>query len=201
MTLADRLGFSDRRERLLARGLQSILVVLIVAGLVTANWGIVGSATIALTVTLLPAALRREYDYSMDPGLLLWITVAMMLHTGGILGLYEAFQWYDEIAHTTSATLVAGVGYASFRALELHTDDVDVPSEFRAVFIVIFVLAAGMFWEVVEYAAGDLITVYGVSDIVTDLVFNGVGAVVVALWGTGYFGGLVGFFGKRMRSS
>lgn len=201
MTLADHLGLSDREERLLTRGLQAVLVGLLVWGLAIANWNVAGSAAIALAVTLLPALLRREYGYSMEPGLVLWLTVAMMLHTGGMLGLYTAFSWYDEIAHTASATLIAGVGYASFRALELHTDDVDVPPEFRAVFIVIFVLAAGMLWEVFEYVGSSFVEVYGVSDIATDLLFNGVGAVIVALWGTGYFGGLVGFFGQRIRSS
>lgn len=200
MTLSDYLGLSEREEALLARALQAVLVGLIVGGIVTVNASIIGTATIALAVTLLPAVIRREYHYSMDPGLVLWITVAMILHTAGTLGLYESFQWYDEIAHTVSATLIAGFGYASFRALERHTDDVDVPPAFRGVFIVVFVLAAGMFWEVIEYAAGDLITVYGVADIVTDMIFNAVGAAIVAVWGTGYVDGLTRFFGRRMSS-
>ena len=148
---------------------------------------------IALGVTLLPALLRREYGYSMDEGLLLWITVAMILHIAGALGLYGQYQWYDEVTHAVSATLIAGVGYASFRALELHYDDIDVTSEFRAVFSVVFVLAAGILWKVLEFALGGLVTVYGIDDIVTDLIFNAVGAVVVAVWGTEYVHNLVGF--------
>lgn len=191
----------DSRKRLLTRTLQLVLVGLAVVGLATARFEMVLTSSIALGVTLLPALLRREYGYSMEPGLVLWVTVAMLLHTAGSLGLYEQFQWYDEIAHTASAMLVAGVGYASFRALEIHSEEIDVPSEFRTVFIVVFVLAAGMFWEVLEFAFGGFLTVYGIDDVVTDMVFNAVGAVIVAVWGTGYLGGLVGFFSQRLRTS
>ena len=43
--------------------------------------------------------------------------------------------------------------------------------------------------------------VFGIDDIVTDLVFNAVGAMLVAVWGTGYLGGLVGFFRNRLRTN
>ncbi|SFR61141.1 hypothetical protein [Halogeometricum limi] len=201
MTGTDSLVVPDSRERLLARVLQLALVGLMLFGVVTMRVGIVVMGGIALGVTLLPALVRREYGYSMDARLVLWITVAMTLHTVGSLGLYQQYQWYDEITHTVSATLVAGLGYAAFRALELHSDSIDVPSTFRAVFIVVFVLAAGMLWEVLEFALGDLITVYGIDDIVTDFVFNAVGAVIVAVGGTGYVGTLVEFFRERLRSS
>lgn len=201
MTVGDALRLSDSQERLIARGLQFVLVGLLVFGVATIRVEVVVTVGIALGVTILPALLRREYGYSMDAGLLLWITVAMVLHIAGALGLYEQYQWYDEVTHAVSATLIAGVGYASFRALELHYDDIDVPSEFRAVFIVVFVLAAGILWEVLEYALGGLVTVYGIDDIATDLMFNAVGAMVVAVWGTGYVRNLVGFFSDRLRTT
>lgn len=200
MTLSDRLGLSDSQERLAVRLLQLALVGLVGYGLVTMRFAIAATGGFALAITLLPAALRREYGYSMDVGLVLWITVAMILHTVGSLWLYAWFQWYDEITHTVSATIIAGIGYASFRAFELHSDDIDVPPAFRAVFIVVFVLAAGVVWEVLEFALGGVVTVYGIDDIVTDFVFNAVGAVIMAVWGTGYVGGLVGFFRRRLRS-
>ena len=200
MTIGDTLGLSDSQERLIARSLQFVLLGLLVFGVVTIRVEMVVTVGIALGITLLPALLRREYGYSMDAGLVLWITIAMILHIAGALGLYEQYQWYDEVTHTFSATLIAGVGYASFRALELHYDDIDVPSEFRAVFIVVFVLAAGILWEVLEYALGGLVTVYGIDDIVTDLIFNAVGAILVAVGGTGYISNLVEFFRNRLQS-
>lgn len=201
MTLSDLLGLSDSQERLLARGLQAALIGIVLYGFATVQLAIVATAILGLGVTLLPAWLHREYGYSMDAGLVLWISIAMVLHVAGKLGVYEHYQWYDEVTHTVSATLVAGLGYATFRAFELHSDEIDVPPAFRAVFIVVFVLAAGMVWEVVEFAFGGLIPVYGIDDIVTDLVFNAVGAVIVVVWGTDYLRRLVAFFSGRLRST
>jgi hypothetical protein len=201
MTLGDALGLSDSQERLITRGLQVALIGIIVFGIVTIRLTVVATASLGLGVTLLPALLRRRYSYSMDVGLVLWITIAMVLHVVGTIGLYDQYQWYDEVTHTVSATIIAGIGYATFRAFELHSEEIDVPSEFRAVFILVFVLGAGMIWEVVEFAFGGLIPVYGIDDIVTDLVFNAIGAVIVVVWGTGYADGFVAFFGRRIRSN
>ncbi|SFS93220.1 hypothetical protein [Halostagnicola kamekurae] len=201
MTLGDVLGLSDAQENVLVRGLQLVLVAFLGYGLATGQFAIAGTAGIALAITLLPAWLRVEYGYAMDAGLVLWITLAVILHTIGSIWLYEQYQWYDEIAHTVSASVIAGLGYAAFRAFELHSEEMSVPSTFRSVFIVVFVLAIGVLWEVLEFALGGLVTVYGIDDIATDFVFNAVGAVIVAIWGTGYVSELVGFFGQRLRST
>lgn len=209
MTLGDTLGLSGSQERVFVRGMQFALLGLLAYGLATLQLGMAANGGLALAVTLLPALLCREYGYSMDVGLGLWITVAVFLHVMGSLGLYSWFSWYDEITHTISATVIAGTGYAVLRAFECHSDEIDVSSDFRAVFIVVFVLAFGVIWEVFEFASvqvshvigvGSPVTVYGIDDIVTDMIFNTVGAVVVATWGTGYFDGFVAFFGRLLRS-
>lgn len=209
MTLDGPFEFSNDKERLLVRAMQLALVGLLVYGLATFQLGMAANGGLALIVTLLPALLRREYGYSMNAGLVLWITVAILLHSIGSLGLYDQFSWYDEVTHTISATLIAGVGYATLRAFERHSDEIDVPSEFRAVFIVVFVLAFGVLWEVFEFAAvffsrvlgvSAPVTVYGIDDIVTDMIFNTFGAILVAVWGTGYFDGLVAFLRRRLDS-
>ncbi|MDS0477537.1 hypothetical protein [Natrinema sp. 1APR25-10V2] len=201
MTFGESVGLSDDQERYTVRILQGALIGLIAYGAVTARFSVSVTAAIALGVTVLPALLRREYGYSMDAGLVLWITGAVFLHSLGSIGIYAQYPWYDEITHTVSSIVVAGIGYASFRAFELHSDDIDVPPAFRSVFIVVFVLAVGVLWEVFEYALGDLVPVYGVDDIVTDFVFNGIGGLAVAIWGAGHVGGLIGFFRERLRSN
>jgi uncharacterized membrane protein YjdF len=63
------------------------------------------------------------------------------------------------------------------------------------VFILIFVLAFGVLWEILEFASGGVAGIvggeavlaqYGERDIVLDLVFNTVGALLVAALGTDY---------------
>lgn len=188
-------------KRSVAAALQLILAFILVFGLVTMRLETAITAGLALGITLLPAFLTRQYDYTLNPGLLLWLTLAVTIHTAGSMGLYERIQIFDNIAHTVSGMVIAGLGYASFRALELHSDDIDIPSQFRPLFILIFVLAMGVFWEVIEFGFGDLIEVYGVNDIVTDMIFNTLGATIVAIWGTEYVGGLIYFLQKRLYTS
>ena len=209
MTLGETLGLSESRERLLTRFLQFVLLAVFAYGLVALRWGVAVNAGFAFAVTLLPAVVRREYGYSMDPGLVAWITIAVVLHTVGVLGPYKRYPWYDELTHAVSATIIAGLGYASFRAFERHSEEIAVPSTFRSVVIVVFVLATGVVWEILEFAVGRLaayvgapppLVVFGVDDVVTDLIFNVVGAVVVVLWGTDRVGGLVSFVRHRLDS-
>lgn len=195
------LDLSETTEYYLVRGMQLALAVMGGYGLFTARVGVIIPAAVALAITSLPALLRREYSYSMDMRLVLWITLSVFLHAVGSLGLYGRYQWYDEITHTVSATMIAALGYASFRALELHTDELEVPKAFRAVFIVVFVLAAAVMWEIMEFAFSGYFTVFGIDDIVTDMIANTVGAVIVAIWGAGSVDGLIGFFRNRLRST
>jgi hypothetical protein len=186
---------ADRVQRVTARIMQLGLLALFGYTLVRVRLGLALGVGFGLFVTLLPALVRREYGYSMDPLLVLWITLSIFLHTVGSLGPYDWFGWYDSVTHTVSAVVVAGIGYVTLRTFEEHSAEIDVPGEFRALFIVVFVLAAGVFWELLEFASGSLATalgaeaplaVRGVGDIVNDLVYNTLGAVLLAAFGTGH---------------
>ena len=209
MTVPETIGLSERRQRLLTRLLQFVLAGICIAGLVTLRLGMAVGGAFGLGLTLIPAAIRREYDYTMSPALVLWITIAVSLHSIGALGPYSWFPWFDSVTHTVSATVVAGLGYATFRGFEQHSEELHVPSSFRPVFIVVFVLAVSVVWELLEFTSGQVsqvlgieapLIVYGVDDIVTDMVFNTVGGLIVAVGGSGYFVSLSGFFRRRFGS-
>lgn len=143
----------------------------------------------------------------MDVRLVLLISLAAFLHALGSLGLYVRYSWYDEITHTVSAVLVAGIGYAVLMALERHSEEITLTSKLRGVFILVFVLAFSVIWEVFEFGVVWIsqivgvtspVRVFGIDDIVTDMVFNVVGAVLVAIWGTGYFEDFVPFIRRRL---
>jgi hypothetical protein len=179
------------------RLLQVVLAGITLVGLVRFEWGLVVNAGVSLGVTFLPGVLSRDYSVPLSPAQTLWITTAVSLHAIGALGPYEWFGWYDSVTHTLSATIVAGAGYASARALAEHDDALEIPSEFMFVFVLVFVLAFGVLWEILEFATGGVASVvggepvlaqYGTRDIVLDLVFNTVGAVLVATLGTDRLG-------------
>lgn len=175
------------------RVMQVIMIGIAVYGLLSSRIGIVVNAGIALLITFLPAYLRRDLNIRLGTGITLWITMAVLLHAVGAIGLYKTIWGYDEVTHVLSASIIAGTGYAVVRAIDEHTDDIHLPSAFMFLFIVIFVMAAGVVWELLEYGGGwlskqlggtEVVTQYGIDDAVTDLVFDLVGGIIFGIWGT-----------------
>lgn len=194
-TLADRLHLSVATQRRSVRAMQVMLALVFVNGLVTLHLPMMINAGVALVVTFVPAILKRDLRVSMDPGLVLWITSAIFLHVLGSVRLYSATSPWDHLTHALSATIVAAVGYTLFRVADLHTDEVYIPSRFMVVLILVFVLAAGVVWELIEFTIEQtaayvglsaVLVQYGIHDTIADLLFNLGGGVVVAIWGTVY---------------
>lgn len=173
---------------------------MLVVGVVTRNLSVVVNALLALGVTFLPALFARDLHLRIDAGLVLLLTSALFLHTLGMLGLYANVWWYDHATHTLSAMLVAGAGYTATRAVDLYSDAIYLPRRFLALYIVLFTLAAGVFWEILEFAAREItgrfdldpvLVQYGIDDTLYDLVFDTVGAVAVSAFGTPRFDAMV----------
>jgi hypothetical protein len=205
------MSIDARAFGLASRALQAGLLGLAGYGVVTGGVGLTVNAILSLGVTFVPALLERRYDHEVNPRLSLWIAVAATVHAAGFLGPYDAqsglLAWYDQVAHTISGGFVAGVGYALVEALDRNSERIEFPENFRFVFVIVFILAFGVLWEIVEFTGGivgrtlsgkELLIQYGIDDIVSDLVFNTIAAVVVALWGTGYFDDIAAIFSGRL---
>ncbi|WP_458205450.1 hypothetical protein [Haladaptatus sp. NG-SE-30] len=204
MKIREHLGISNRRQRQLTRAMELSLVGIFFVGLDRGNLGIMVNSAIAFAITHVPAVLERDYQIPMDAGLTLWITTAVFLHAVGTLGPYQNdawFWWWDHVTHALSASLVAAVGYATVRAIDAHYDDVYLPPRFMFVFILMFVVAFGVVWEVIEFALSGLagilggravLTQYGLEDTMPDLLFDTVGGFITAIWGTAYLSDVVG---------
>ncbi|WP_458190222.1 hypothetical protein [Haladaptatus sp. NG-WS-4] len=191
---------TDDHPQLLVRGMQFSIVGVVAIGIVNRNVGVLVNGIFALGVTVLPGVLERDYRISLDPVLTLWITAAVFLHAIGMLGLYDVVWWWDHLTHTLSAMLVAGVGYATARAFDEHSDAVYFPPRFMFVYVLLFTLAFGVVWEVLEFAARGFASVvgiepvliqYGLEDTIVDLVFDAAGAALVSLFGTGMLSGTI----------
>lgn len=201
MRLRDRFDVSTATQGRLTYVMQLILVVILVAGILRGSPGTVVNAGAALGITWLPAVLERDYNIPLDAGLTLWITTAVFLHAVGALGPYRSVWWWDHVTHTLSASIVGGAGYTVVRAFDEHSTEVHVPGEFTFVFVLLFVLAFGVYWEVLEYLLGvvtesfgsaKILTQYGLEDTMMDLVFDAAGGVIVATWGTVHLTDVVG---------
>ncbi|MFB6183450.1 MAG: hypothetical protein ABEI96_02750 [Haloarculaceae archaeon] len=213
MKIRDVLGISPRRQRQVAWLMQVVMVGLVFIGLDRGNTGIVVNAGIALAVAQLPPLLERDYGIPMDPAVTLWLTSAAFLHALGTVGLpgnstsfYRSIGWWDHLTHALSSSVVAGAGYATTRALDRHSSAIELPPKFMFVFLLLFVMAFGVLWEVIEFGVGGLssmvgggsvLTQYGLEDTMLDLVFDAIGAVVVAIWGTAYLTDIVGVLAAK----
>jgi uncharacterized membrane protein YjdF len=188
--------------RLAVRGMQAVLLGIVGVALLRRDPTLVVNSVLPLGITVLPALLRHEYDYPTDPLLVLWVTVAATVHAVGALGPYQTVPVYDSVAHVVSGGLVASVGYVLARAVELYTEDVSFQPAFRGVFVLLFVLAVGVAWELFEFAstaftvvAGEpLLAQFSADDIAKDILADGVGGglVVLALWSEERFRALAG---------
>ncbi|MDL5363782.1 hypothetical protein [Halalkalicoccus sp. NIPERK01] len=191
----DRLDVPESYVRTLSRAMQIALGGILLYGLVTHDPTMIVNAGLALGITFLPAVLEHDSRLPLEPELALWLTTAVFLHSLGSAGLYDLVGPWDTLTHTLSATIVAAAGYAVVRAIDLHTDEIYLPPKLLFVFILLFVLAFGVVWELGEFALDlsaqrfgieAVLSQHGIDDTIVDLVFDFVGAVVVAAWGSVY---------------
>ncbi|MFC7020905.1 MULTISPECIES: hypothetical protein [Haloarcula] len=216
MRLRDRIGVGRRRQRQISRFLTLCLVGIFAIGLERGNLGIMVNTGIGLLVTQLPSLLERDYGIALDPALTLWITSAVFLHALGVVGLpgaeqnfYATVPLWDNVTHALSSSVVAAVGYTTVRALDRHSEGLYLPPRFMFVFLLLFVMAFGVIWEVIEFsvsllaeATGNqtILTQYGLRDTMLDLVFNTIGAIIVAVWGTAHLTDAVGYVEELLES-
>jgi len=213
MRIRDWLGISGHRQKQLTWLFQLVMVGVLLIGLWRQNISIIVNAGVSLGIAQLVPILERDYNVPLDAGLTLWITSAVFLHAFGTIGIpggesfYRTVWWYDHMTHALSASVVAGAGYTTVRAIDEHSDSVVLPSKFVFVFILLFVLAFAVLWEILEFfigivsgmiGIGTLLTQYGLDDTLMDLVFNTLGAVVVALWGTAHLQDVTGYVAERL---
>lgn len=152
------------------------------------------NALAALAIAALPAIVEvlapRLYgsDISLVPIVPFWLAVAGFLHMLGMLGWYDRIHWWDNVTHAVSAALLAALLYAWV----LVAGTAALPGPLSAlspgVATIALTLAAGVFWELLEWATrllSDRVGVdrvlehYGRLDTPLDLVFDALGAVVV----------------------
>ncbi|MFD1646948.1 hypothetical protein [Haloarchaeobius litoreus] len=181
------------RLRLLNRTLQVGLIAVLAFGVLARNVSVVVNALAGFGVTLVPAVLARDRDLLLDPRFTLVVSVAVFLHSIGMVGLYDRIWWWDHLTHTFSATIVAVIAYTVVWAVDVHREDIHLPPPFTGLFVLTFVVAMGVLWEVAEFLAREVaiflgqepvLVLYGLDDSMLDLLFNLLGAVTVTVFAT-----------------
>jgi hypothetical protein len=187
--------------------MQFALGGLVAYGVVAGEPKAIINGGVTLLITFVPAVLERNYDLPLDPWLALWITAAVFLHTLGSAGLYSRIFFWDNITHAMSASLIAAAGYTVARAVDIHSDDIHIPRRVAFVYIFVIVLSFGVVWELFEFGldiAADAtglempLAQHGLDDTVRDMMFNSLGALLVAAFGQAHLAGIAQLVQERL---
>ncbi|WP_370574826.1 hypothetical protein, partial [Methanomethylovorans sp.] len=121
------LGISDDKQRLATGMMQAGLFLLLIIAIIISDLHTALNAIAGLTVTFVPSFITRKYNISLDPGLTLWITLAIFMDALGTFGFYDNVARWDNLTHALSASVIAAAGYALIRAIDIHTDEIYIP--------------------------------------------------------------------------
>ncbi|TGC09009.1 hypothetical protein CUN85_08250 [Methanolobus halotolerans] len=189
------LGLSGKKQELATRIMQAGLFILLLVAIFLRDIPTTVNAIAGLIITFVPAFIKNKYNIAIDPGLALWITLAVFLDALGTFAFYDNIARWDNITHALSASVVAAAGYVLIRAIDIYTDEIYIPPKVLFLFILLFVLATGVVWEILEFLTDELTAAFGykavlaqhgINDTMVDLLFNLLGAIIAATWGTVY---------------
>src|SRR4051794_31281867 len=166
-------------DRELAWALQGLLAIAIVVVLIQGEWLPAAALAGFLVVSFLFVKLDRKLPNVFD----LIFMIAALINAGGwAWDLYNQPGPYDEIAHFfTVFAITLAFGFLLYR--ELMESFYDHPILF-VLTIASLGLALGALWETIEWLSDFVIPkqiVSGLFDTETDLILDGVGALLAAL--------------------
>ncbi len=157
------------------------------------------NATIVLGVmalTLAPGLLRERLPvrvpYVFQFLVVLFVFASLFL--GEVRRFYDLFWWWDMVLHFGSGLLLGIFGFMLIYILnEDERAHLSVRPGFMALFAFCFGLALGALWEIFEFSMDQIFGTNmqkpmlgdpsGLTDTMWDLIVDGLGAAIVALYG------------------
>lgn len=184
-------GQTDEEQlKLMSRFMQAGMFAICLAGVVTDNLTWLPAAIISLFISEVPSILARDLKLVLPVQFNFLIVFALFLHVvGGFYGFYDDIPWWDHVTHATSASLVAALGLVFVVSIDWYVESIYLPRPFLAFFIVMFTMAFGVLWELMEFATDQLtgsLLQYSLDDSMLDLMFDGFAGFFVAAATTHY---------------
>ncbi|WP_049916883.1 hypothetical protein [Halogeometricum pallidum] len=185
---------TSKSERTVLCGIRAGILAAFVAGIRRRNPGAVVNGVAAFALTYLPRLLERRFDVDLRGWQRTYLSVAMLAHAVGMLGLYDdddRWWWWDHLTHTLSSTVLGGIAYvvADRRGRDPRRT------------VAVALIGGGVVWEVLEYGVHALtdrlgvdpvLVPYSARDTALDLLFNLVGGAVVVAFGDRLLENLLG---------
>ena len=176
--------------KLASRAMRAGMLGLALIGLLTWDMTYVPAAAAAIFISVLPSILKRDLRLVLPVELNFWIVFALFIHiVGSFSRWYDTVPGWDHVTHATSASLIAALGFVVVVAIDKYADSIYLPRAFLAIFILMFTVAIGVIWELMEFMIDELtgsFLQYSLDDSMRDLMFDTMGGAMVALAGTYY---------------
>ena len=171
-------------------GMRGLVALAFALFLVFANWADAFYTALIFLLMIAPSVLKNRYKFYLPFGIEVAIVgfVFLTLFLGGIRDYYNLIPVWDEILHFQSGLLLGVVGFVLVYVLnEEKRTKLDLSPGFIAFFAVTFSLAIANLWEIGEYLADTFLgwqsQGVGITDTMTDLIVNAVGASIVGVIG------------------
>ncbi|HET9647083.1 MAG TPA: hypothetical protein VFP34_02490 [Microlunatus sp.] len=175
--------------------IQLVLVAGVLIFIVVGDWANAVLTILVIVLTVIPQFLKRWFRVDVPPEFQLvaaaFVFCAVFLGTA--LGFYGRYLWWDTALHTTSGFLLGVIGFiVAFLVNGTDHRPEGMRVSLIAVFGFMFAVTLGVFWEIYEFIADNLIpgldmqvVATGPNDTMIDMIVNTIGAAVVAV--LGYF--------------
>ena len=157
----------------------------IIIGISERNYLPVIEGTIALFVTFLPLILKKKWGIHLPTSLNLLLVLSLYLHAEGrLLSFYTLFYpYYDKIGHFVGSATVALLGFAVVIIIDKFTE-LKLNKKATIFFIIIFTIAIGGLWEILEFTSDSLIGTNhqpSLTDTMIDLIVDLIAGIFIAL--------------------
>lgn len=171
-------------------GMRLLVLISGIGFIFLGEWMSALNAFLVLGIIFIPRLIKSQYElylpFAIELAIVTFVFLSVFL--GSLYNYYEKFALWDGILHFQSGLLLGTVGFLVIYLLNSGNKKKLVMSAgFVAFFAVCFSLAMSVFWEIFEYAAdtwfGYTMQESGLPDTMSDLVINGIGAIIVAILG------------------
>ena len=186
------MSITERLQAGLSYLLSAILMVSVVVSVVTGFWFNAFLGLSAFVLTYVPSLIRKNYRIHVPTEfeLLFVFFIFSALYLGEVRSYYIHYWWWDIFLHTFSGVLLGMVGYVLVYVLNTEKAfPIRLTPFFIALFSITFAVTLGVVWEIFEFSLDYFFDMsmqgVGVSDTMTDLMVDFLGAFFVAT--LGYF--------------
>lgn len=171
--------------------MQASMVLFSIYAFISGNLRWFVSGIFCLGATMVPSIYTRNTKVVLPPLLHLWICVALFLHVfGGTMGYYSDVWWWDHLTHFISGSLISILGFTVLVSIARLSKTLYIPALLVPVFILLFILATGVVWEIFEFFSDTVFGTgmqYSLEDTVYDMIYNIYGGIFASVIGYRYF--------------